>query len=76
MITAPVEHMLHGLRTIAAACERFPDVAARVAGIHLEGPFLSERDGYRGAHPVASIRDPDWELFQEFQDGRRAAESS
>ncbi len=59
--------MLHGLRTIAAACDAFPDVAARIAGIHLEGPFLSERDGYRGAHPVASIRDPDWELFQEFQ---------
>jgi len=67
LITAPVDHMLHGLRTIAAACDAYPDVAARVAGIHLEGPFLSERDGYRGAHPVASIRDPDWELFQEFQ---------
>jgi N-acetylglucosamine-6-phosphate deacetylase len=67
LITAPLDHMLHGLRTIAAACDAFLDVAARVAGIHLEGPFLSERDGYRGAHPSASIRDPDWELFQEFQ---------
>ncbi|HKI19437.1 MAG TPA: N-acetylglucosamine-6-phosphate deacetylase, partial [Isosphaeraceae bacterium] len=67
LITAPLDHMLHGLRTIATACDAFPDVAARIVGIHLEGPFLSERDGYRGAHPVASIRDPDWELFQEFQ---------
>ena len=31
--------MLHGLRTIAAACDRFPDVARRVLGIHVEGPF-------------------------------------
>ena len=67
LITAPLDHMLHGLRRIAAACEAFPDVAARVVGIHVEGPFLSEREGYRGAHPVASMRDPDWELFQEFQ---------
>jgi N-acetylglucosamine-6-phosphate deacetylase len=67
LITAPVDSMLHGLRTIAAACDAFPDIAARIAGIHLEGPFLSEHDGYRGAHPVASVRDPDWELFQEFQ---------
>jgi N-acetylglucosamine-6-phosphate deacetylase len=67
LITAPVDHMLHGLRTIAAACEQFPDVARRVAGIHIEGPFLSEIDGYRGAHPAESICDPSWSLFEEFQ---------
>jgi N-acetylglucosamine-6-phosphate deacetylase len=67
LITAPVDHMRHGLRTIAAACEAFPDIADCVAGIHLEGPFLSELDGYRGAHPVESMRDPEWELFQDFQ---------
>ena len=67
LITAPVDHLLHGLRTIASACETFPDVASRVAGIHLEGPFLSERDGYRGAHPLDAIRDPDWGLFEELQ---------
>ena len=49
LITAPVDHMLHGLRTIAAACERIPDVGRRVLGIHVEGPFLSELEGYRGA---------------------------
>jgi N-acetylglucosamine-6-phosphate deacetylase len=67
-ITAPEEHFLHGLRTIAAACERSPEVGRMIAGIHLEGPFLSERDGYRGAHPVEAIRDPDWDLFQRFQE--------
>ncbi len=49
------------MRTIAAACETTPDVAARVLGIHLEGPFISELDGYRGAHPAEAIRDPDWD---------------
>ncbi len=68
LITAPISDLLHGLGTIAAACERFPDVAARTIGIHLEGPFLSEQDGYRGAHPAAAIRDPDWDLFQQLQE--------
>jgi N-acetylglucosamine-6-phosphate deacetylase len=68
LITAPANHLLHGVKTIAAACDGFRDVAARVLGIHLEGPFLSDRDGYRGAHPAAAMRDPDWGLFSELQD--------
>lgn len=73
LITAPAESMRHGVRTIAAACDAFPDIAARVVGIHLEGPFLSERDGYRGAHPIDAMRDPDWGFFQDLQEasGRR-----
>jgi len=67
LITAPVEHMLHGLRTISAACQRYPDVARRVVGIHVEGPFISEREGYRGAHPEGSIRDPSWAIFEQLQ---------
>jgi N-acetylglucosamine-6-phosphate deacetylase len=68
LITAPLLHMRHGVRTIAAACESDPGVAARVAGIHLEGPYLSEQDGYRGAHPRDAIRDPTWGEFQALQD--------
>jgi N-acetylglucosamine-6-phosphate deacetylase len=67
LITAPVDHMLHGLHTIAAACDSDPLVARRIVGIHLEGPFLSEREGYRGAHPLEAIRDPDEALFEKFQ---------
>jgi N-acetylglucosamine-6-phosphate deacetylase len=67
LITASVNQLLHGLRTIAEACARFPDVGRRVAGIHLEGPFLSEQEGYRGAHPADAMRDPSWELFETLQ---------
>jgi len=67
LITAPVESTLHGLRTIAEACDAHPDVDRMVAGIHLEGPFLSELPGYRGAHPAEAMRDPDWSLFEAFQ---------
>jgi N-acetylglucosamine-6-phosphate deacetylase len=68
LITAPCEALRHGVATIAAACERSPDVAARVLGIHLEGPFLSPLDGYRGAHPLDAIRDPDWGMIEDLQE--------
>jgi N-acetylglucosamine-6-phosphate deacetylase len=67
LITASVEKMLHGVLAIAAACEAEPAIDRMVLGVHLEGPFLSEREGFRGAHPAAAIRDPDWGLFQELQ---------
>lgn len=68
LITAPREGMRHGVRTINAACEASPDVARCVVGIHLEGPAISGLDGYRGAHPLDAVRDPDWGEFQELQD--------
>lgn len=63
LISAPRADLLHGVRTIAGACDAFPDVAGRVLGIHLEGPSISGVDGYRGAHPIGAVRDPDWDEF-------------
>lgn len=67
LITAPIECMLHGLRTIARACDESPDLNTRVVGIHLEGPYISSREGYRGAHPLEATHDPNWAEFQEMQ---------
>jgi len=68
LITAPSGQMLHGVHTIAAACDTDPETARKVLGIHLEGPFLSPCEGYRGAHPADALRDPDTDLFDELQD--------
>ena len=68
LITAGREEMRHGVRTIHAACEASADVARCVVGIHLEGPAVSALDGYRGAHPLDAVRDPDWDEFRELQD--------
>jgi len=68
LITAPVEDTLHGLRTVARACNSNPDVDRMVVGIHLEGPFLSEKEGYKGTHPAEAMCDPDWSLFERFQE--------
>jgi N-acetylglucosamine-6-phosphate deacetylase len=68
LISASRSTMLHGVRTIAEACERYEDIASRVIGIHLEGPYLSELDGYRGAHPRDAVRDPDLAEFRTLQE--------
>jgi N-acetylglucosamine-6-phosphate deacetylase len=39
-----------------------------VAGIHLEGPFISAEDGARGAHDVRYVKAPDWSLLERFQE--------
>src|SRR5690606_24339025 len=39
-----------------------------IAGIHIEGPFISAEDGPRGAHPREFVQAPDWDLFQKWID--------
>lgn len=68
LITAPADDTLRGVRAIAAACDGFSDVNERVVGIHLEGPSISEVDGYRGAHPRSAVRGPDWDEFERLQE--------
>lgn len=68
LFTQRFEVMRHGLRMIAAACESSAEAARRIAGIHVEGPYLSKEDGPRGAHPAEHCRPPDWDEFQRFQE--------
>lgn len=68
LITASKEATTHGVRTIAQACDAFPDVSAMVVGIHLEGPYISHLDGYRGAHPLSAVCDPNWDDFASWQE--------
>ena len=51
LITASREATLHGLMILSTACEADDEVSGLVGGIHLEGPYISGRDGYRGATP-------------------------
>ncbi|HXY38790.1 MAG TPA: amidohydrolase family protein [Vicinamibacteria bacterium] len=39
-----------------------------IAGVHMEGPYISPEDGYRGAHPRAFVRPADVEDFRRRQD--------
>jgi N-acetylglucosamine-6-phosphate deacetylase len=59
--------MRAAMANVHEACQRFPDVAAMVAGIHQEGPWISPTDGPRGAHPLAHVTAPDLAEFERLQ---------
>ena len=40
-----------------------PSLLGSIAGFHLEGPYISPVDGYRGAHPLKHVRKPDRDEF-------------
>jgi N-acetylglucosamine-6-phosphate deacetylase len=65
--TASHGQMLAALRAVAQACEEDEWVGRAVAGIHVEGPYISAEDGPRGAHPREHVRAPDWPEFEAFQ---------
>ncbi len=69
--TASKENILGSIRAIVAACEQHPFVAGAIAGIHVEGPFISREDGPRGAHNQEWTRDPDWQEFLEWQEAAK-----
>jgi N-acetylglucosamine-6-phosphate deacetylase len=68
IITNSSDHINKFVSVIADACNRFPDAAMAVGGIHLEGPFISPENGARGAHPARHVRPPDWDLFCQWQE--------
>jgi len=65
--THSFEVLEHSLATIDRAVREDREVAARIASIHLEGPYLSAEDGPRGAHPREHCRPPDWGEFERLQ---------
>jgi N-acetylglucosamine-6-phosphate deacetylase len=67
VITASPEHLRACLSAVPTATASSETVARAVAGVHLEGPFLSPVDGARGAHPVAHVRPADRALFDDLQ---------
>lgn len=68
IITADPEAMARRIARIAAA--RAGDALVRdvVAGIHVEGPFISSEAGYVGAHPAEHARPASLEAAQRLID--------
>ncbi len=61
------------LQTILALCGLFRGAWEQAAipgavGLHIEGPFISSEDGYRGAHQRRFTRDPDYGELEQWQD--------
>ena len=66
IISASQEHLCRCLQAAAEAAAD-PIAGPSIAGIHLEGPYISPEDGPRGAHLRAAIRPPDRDEFESLQ---------
>jgi N-acetylglucosamine-6-phosphate deacetylase len=71
VITNSDEAIEQAVESIAKACENHSKVNECIAGIHVEGPFISPEDGPRGAHGKAYVKAPDWALFQRWQEAAK-----
>jgi N-acetylglucosamine-6-phosphate deacetylase len=64
MITSPAEVYRHNLPLMAAVLQR-DEFRGRLLGINVEGPFISEQDGARGAHDSRWIAQPDVQYLEQ-----------
>jgi len=56
IITDDLERMVARLRRLAEFHAADAAIRRTMAGIHIEGPFINESEGYRGAHPLRAVR--------------------
>jgi N-acetylglucosamine-6-phosphate deacetylase len=68
IITDDLDAMCRRLSALASHRERDPLAKRLIAGLHIEGPFLNEQDGYRGAHPRDAIRPADLDSMARLLD--------
>jgi N-acetylglucosamine-6-phosphate deacetylase len=63
VITSPTEDFARCAKAIVASGH------PAVAGLHMEGPYISPEDGPRGAHPRSWVRDASVDDFEQRQEG-------
>ncbi|WP_010272185.1 N-acetylglucosamine-6-phosphate deacetylase [Paenibacillus senegalensis] len=67
VITNSGEEIEKLVGVIASACSNDPFTDSCIAGIHVEGPFISPLDGARGAHNASFVTAPDLEWVERWQ---------
>ena len=68
LVTGDPEMLIATVRTVMAARRRYAVCERSIPGFFMEGPFISDRPGAVGTHPVEWVRPPDLALFGRFQD--------
>ena len=67
LITNSHDNLLKNLKILYDALCRDENIRDSVPGFHLEGPYISSEEGYRGCHPLKHIRKPSWDDFLLYQ---------
>jgi len=68
LITNSLEALTHGFSILRSAVEAERTLADAMPCFHLEGPYISPEDGFRGAHPREHVRPPCWNEFLRLQE--------
>lgn len=67
LITNSHEALLLNFSILNESC-RDEIINSCVPGFHLEGPYISPEEGFRGCHSAKYIRKPSWDEFMKYQD--------
>lgn len=67
LITNSNENLVKNLIILEEARSSNESLGESIPGFHLEGPYISPDEGYRGCHPVKHIRKPSREEFLRYQ---------
>ncbi len=68
LVTDDWTRLLKRLRHLREVRDTSAELVHGIAGWHLEGPFLSERPGFHGAHDPACMRDPRREDLEQLRE--------
>jgi N-acetylglucosamine-6-phosphate deacetylase len=68
LITGSHEKLIKNFTVLHEALCKDNRLAGSVPGFHLEGPYISPDEGYRGCHPLHHVRKPSWDEFIKYQE--------
>ncbi len=67
-ITGPLDAMCQCIQTVRTAIEQDARAGKLFNGMHIEGPFLSPKSGYIGAHPAKDVQGCDVRKLERLLD--------
>lgn len=68
LVTNSHKNLLRNFSILNEALNKDQLVQSCIPGFHLEGPYISPEEGYRGCHAAQHIRKPSWEEFTEYRE--------